>query len=180
MVAIKRKFVNIWVTDADVDPSSLATSDAIVGEISNYSLTGGQDDVESQPVFGGYVDKEKPRDQFEVAFEIIPKIDSNADRWDSFIYGEDGSNTGVYTSASSAGNKAIFIQANDSATSTYKSYGFNNCNAVNLDFDHAADDNRTASMTFKFSPSTSAGVPNFMTSDIAITSLPDWDALDAE
>jgi len=178
MVAISRNKVNISIVDADTNASALASSDIVEGEIKTYNKSGGAQDIESDPVFGGYVDKEKPREQVEVSFEIIPKIGTDSDRWDSMTYALDG--TGVYTMADSTStlpsNKAIFIEAADG--SNYKSMGFNNCNISVLDMEHSADDNRTYNMTLKFSPTNDSNVSNFMTLATAIGSLPDWTALD--
>jgi len=177
MTAISRsKIVNIYIADAGTNASALASSDAISGEIKSYAKSGGDQDVESDPVFGGFVDKEKPREQVELAFEIIPSLES-ADRWDALAYGAD--TTGVYTMAGSTTDKAVFIDADsDGAGANPKSWGFNNCQVVVLDVDHNADDNQTLNMTLKFSPTNGSGVSNFMTLATAVESLPAWTALD--
>lgn len=178
MVAISRSRTTIYIVAADTAPSALASSDIVTGEIKSYSKSGGEDDVESDPVFGGFVDKEKPRSQFEVSFEVIPALGSTAEDWEALIYGEDTGEAGIYTSALNAANKMIVIQGAEG--SDYKSWAFNNCNAVTLDYDHNADDNQTATLNFKFSPTTSAGAPNFMYGKVAATALPLWSALDTE
>jgi hypothetical protein len=60
----------------------------------------------------------------------------------------------------------------------YQTHMFNNCNVTNLDMSHAADDNRTGTMTFKFSPTTRTGVANYQSSKRAATAMPAFTALD--
>lgn len=175
MGAISRSKVKIYVTEAGVNPAALSTSTSLIsGQIKSYSMSGGEQDVESDPVFGGFVDKEKPTSQVEMAFEVVQDLTTaaGADKIDSLIYGYQN---GVYTMSSNATDKAIFIQAEDG--SIYKTYGFNNCNAVSYELDHNADDNRTGTLTFKFSPTTSTGISNFMTAASQITVLPAWSTL---
>lgn len=177
MTAISRNKVSIYIVDADVDASALAATDKITGEIKTYAKSGGAQEIESDPVFGGFVDKEKPREQVEVSWEIIPSLE-DADRWDAMAYSVD--TTGVYTMADEtstlAVDKAVYIEAVDG--SKYKSLGFNNCSVTVLDMEHSADDNRTYNMTMKFSPSDGSGVSNFMTLATATANLPDWSELD--
>ena len=177
-MAINRSSIKIWVEDAGTDPSSLATSDAILGEIKNYAKSGGEKETESDPVFGGYVDKEKPQSQIELTFEIVPKLGSDADRWDTMTYALDG--TGVYTTASETStqpsDKSVFIQSHDGTN--YKSWCFNNCNVTMYDIEHAADDNQTGNLNMKFSPTNDSGVANFMTLKTSMTSMSAWTALD--
>ena len=175
MTAISRKKVKIWISALDTAPSTLQNTDVIAGEILTYNKTGGEDDVESIPVFGGFVDKEKPRSQVELSFDVIPSIGTNSARWDSYIYGTNIG--GVYVMSSDAANKAIFIQAANG--SDYMSYAFNNCNAVKFDIEHNADDNRTGTLSFKMSPEDENGISNFMGKAVAVTSLPNWTQLTA-
>lgn len=187
MVAISRSRTKLWIVAADTVPSTLSlsvyssgnTSGFLAGEIKSYSKTGGEDDVESDPVFGGYVDKEKPTSQFELSFEIVPDIDVSGDQtgkleWESLIYAENNSDS-IYTTKGSAGNKAIFIQATDGTNS--KAWGFNNANAVSLDMEHSADDNQTLTLNFKFSPTDSSGVPNFQYKADTVTNLKTFSSL---
>lgn len=177
MTAISRsRVVNIYIADAGTNASALASSDAISGEIKSYSKSGGDQDVESDAVFGGFVDKEKPREQVEVSLEIIPSLE-NADRWDALAYGAD--TTLVYTMAGQTTDKAVFIDADsDGAGANPKSWGFNNCQVVVLDIDHNADDNQSLNMNLKFSPTNGSNVSNFMTYATGVESLPAWTALD--
>lgn len=176
--SISRDKVKIWILSAGTAPSTVTDGDAIIGEIRNWDLSGGADDVETEPVFGGFIDKRKPREQFELSFDVVPQIGTTAEDWESYIYTEDGSNSGVYTSAGSTADHCIYIQAEDG--SNYKSWGFNNCNSVTLDMSHSADDNMEASLSLKFSPADADGTPNFQYSKVAAASLITWASLDTE
>jgi hypothetical protein len=183
MVAISRSKVKLWIVAASAQPSTLLANTTfngsnlgyIAGQIRSYSKTGGEDQVDSQAVFGGFVDIEKPRSQFEMSFEIVPDVDTNPDIWDAFIYGTNAS--GVYATNADAANKAIYIQATNSTNN--KSWGMNNCNAVSFEFQHNADENQTGTLKFKFSPTDPNGIPNFMTKALAVTALPNWTTLTA-
>ena len=180
MVAISRSRVKIYIVDAGTAASTLTATDVIEGEIKSYNKSGGDKEVESDPVFGGYVDKEKPTEQVEVALEVIPKVNEDQNRWDTMAYAADVANSGVYTMASATStqpnDKAIYIEATDGTN--YKSWGFNNTSVTVFDLEHNADDNQVGNITFKFSPENDSGVSNFMTAASQVTSLPAWSALD--
>ena len=163
----------IYIVDADVNASLIKTSDRITGEIENWSLTGGNQDIESVPCFGdgtttAFLNKEKPREQFELSFDVyINNEDATAlDRWDTYKYG-----TGL-TSATEGGNKAIFIES--VTNGLFKSTAVNNAVAVTWEPGQAADDMVKGTMTFKFSPTTSASAANLQTSAVAACTLPNW------
>ena len=190
MTAISRSKVKIWIVDADTAPSTLIDLEKssldhkgyIAGQIKSYSKSGGERDVESDALFGGYVDKEKPVSQYEISLEIVPALESPyVNLWDSLAYNEDGQNAGVYTSASAGGtapsDQMVVIQG-IVGTGTFKSLAYNNCNVTVLDLEHNADDNRTYNMTMKLAPEDTSGVANFMTGAVAATALPAWSALD--
>ena len=191
MTAISRSKVKIWVVPAGTAASTLVTTSPydsgnvlgyITGEIKEYSKTGGENDVESDPVFGGFVDKEKPQSQFELDFEIVPSLEK-AELWEAMVYGEDSA-TGVLSSGAALPvDRAVFIEATDSTNPA--GWGFNNCSATVLDLAHNADDNMTKNLNLKFSPTNNSGVANYIfnsksrdTSFDAITDLPAWTALD--
>lgn len=181
MTAIARSTVSIYIAEAATDPSAIVATDLISGEIKSYAKSGGDRDVESDPVFGGFVDKEKPQSQVEMAMEIIPKVNENQNIWDAMAYTLD--DAGVYTMASVVSGtstlptkKSIFITATDGTN--YKTLCYNNCDVTVLDLEHNADDNRTSNITFKFSPTDDSGVSNFMTAATDLASLPAWTALD--
>lgn len=162
---------SIFIVNAGTNASAITASDKISGEITNWSLSGGEQDVESIPVIGGFVDKEMPRGQFEVSFDVIIQDSTAAtlDRWDSFKY---GSST-AYSSALEASAKAIFIDFAPE-TGTKKSIGMNNCKGVTWEPEMAADDMLRGTMTFKFSPTTPTGSANLITSAVTASTLPNW------
>ncbi len=186
--AIARSKVNIYIVNAGTAPSALASSDLITGEITNYNLSGGESDTESVAAFGGFIDKEKPTSQFELSLEVTPTLASTAKStlWAGMTRTREtiGANS-IYTVTNAAASasvvypsaKMIVISAYDSATSVYNSVAYNNADITTLEVDHAADDNRTLNLTFKFSPQTSAGKSNVMEAALAPTALPIWSLL---
>jgi len=187
MTAISRKMVKIAIVSAGTVPSTLAPTDYITGEIQNYSQSGGDSDSESVPVFGGFVDKEKPESQVEVALELIPSLEGSA-KWDAMTYSVDVKSSAldkpIYTMASGdstiPGKRAVFIEASSlvGTETLSKSIAYNNCDVTTFEMSHAADDNRTGNITFKLSPTNSNGVSNYMAADLAVTGLPAWTSLD--
>jgi hypothetical protein len=183
MAAISRSKVKIWVQPAGTAPSTLLATTTyngsnlgyISGQIKSYSKSGGETDVESDPVFGGFVDKEKPASQVELSFEIVPDLTTNPDIWDSFIYGTNA--LGVYVMGKEVTDRAVFIQAAESGGQ--KSWAFNNCGAISWDVEHNADDNQSGTFTFKFSPTTDQGISNYMSKNLNVTALPAWTTLTA-
>lgn len=187
MTAISRSKTKIWVVPVNTAASSLVSTSAystsntlgyIAGEVKSYSKTGGETDVESDPVFGGYVDKEKPQSQFELEFEIVPSLEKG-DYWEAMVYGYDSTNAAYTTAAAAPGDRAVFIEADDGTNPA--AWGFNNCNVTVLDMEHSADDNQTKMLTLKFSPTDNDGKPNFIfnskvkdTSFTGVESLPAW------
>ena len=152
---------SVYIVAADVNGSSLTAGDKIVGEITNFSLSGGSENIESIAVIGGFVDKEMPREQYEVSFDVIVQntASSTLDRWDVYKYGTGGTSVGESIS------KAIFVSA--ATGSGFKTMAFNNCRAVKWEPEMAADDMLKGTITFKFSPATPLGVANLRTSALA-------------
>lgn len=157
---------SIYVVAADVVSSGLVSSDKIIGEISNWGLTGGELDVESIAVIGGFVDKESPRTQFEMSFDVIVQNTavSTLNRWDDFKYG-----SGL-TSATEGDAKAIWISHITGGFT--KLLGLNNCRGVQWDPNMDADDMLRGTMTFKFSPTTELGTKNLQTTSVSGSTLP--------
>jgi len=56
----------VFICKLNTNGSAVVANDGVVGEITNWKLSGGQKDTESIPVIGGFVDKEKPREQYEM------------------------------------------------------------------------------------------------------------------
>lgn len=179
MTAISRNRVRIWIAPLGTAASTLintgtTTLAPIKGEIKSYARSGGEDQTDSTPVFGGFVDEEKPSSQVELSFDVIPSLEYG-NRFDALINGVDAA-TNVYTMASQAANRTIFIEATDGTN--HFTWGFNNCNAVSYTNDHAADGNRMGKLSFKFSPTNATGVSNYMAKSVVATTLPAWTSLD--
>ena len=177
MTAISRSKVKIYIGEAD---AAVGSCTVIEGEIKSYSKSGGEREEDSDAVFGGYIDIEKPISQVEISLEVRPKLDANQTRWDAMAYTLDGTNAGIYTMAEQNGTqptgKIIYVQATDGTN--YSTLAFNNTNVTVFDLDHNADENRTGNITFKFSPTDSEGVSNFMMGAVAAASLPLFSELD--
>lgn len=158
--------VYIGAADAAVSACLEATA-----EITNFSESGGEEDVESVPVFGGgNIDKEKPRTQIEVSFDVILRYNtasSTALKWDDFKYGNFTTNT--VTSAGSAASKVIYLQFTDGTLFYTRAY--NNAKGVTFEPETAADDMMKGTMTFKLSPTEADGTANMKAATIAASTL---------
>ena len=120
MTAINRSATKIWVVSADAHPSTLSqnvwstsnTSGYISGQIKNVSKSGGEVETDSIPVFGGFVDQEKPASQFELEFEIIPSLEATDFEWEKLAYNLDSTTgTATYTSKNvTLADQAVYIQ----------------------------------------------------------------------
>ena len=183
MTAISRSRTKIYIVDAGTNLSALTVTDIFKGDIKSYSKSGGEKDVETDPVFGGYVDKEKPISQIEVAMEIVPLLEADkSNRWDAMAYSQDLASTEVtvYTTATETStqpeDKMVVLES--LSGTDYKVHAYNNASVTVLDLEHNADDNRSYNMTLKASPATDDGVANFMTFAAVATSGPNWTSLD--
>ncbi len=193
MTAISRNRIKIWVVPADTAASSLVTTSAyttanplgyIAGEIKSYSKSGGNTDTESDPLFGGFVDKEKAQEQYEFSCDIVPSLELG-DLWESMTYGADTKTDVLTASASVPVDRAVFLEGKTSSDTYAVGYGWNNCNVTTLDMEHSAEDNQTKSLTLKTAPATKTNVSNYMfnsysrdTTFVDIGDLPAWTALD--
>lgn len=161
--------LGIYIVSAGTSGSALASSDKISGEVTNWKATGGSKDVETIPVFGGFVDKEKPQEQYEVSMDVIVQNTSAAtlDRYEILKFGSG------QTSATTSTDRAIFISG---VTGTlWKTLAFNNCNVVTWEPEMSADDMLRGTITFKLSPQTPLGAANVKSSACAYsTSFFNW------
>jgi len=176
MTAISRSKVKIAIMNVDTNPSTVSETDFITGEIKSYDVSGFERDTESDPHFGGYVDKEKPVTQGEISLEITPSLGDSSGRWEALARSTDVL-TGVYTLAGDVADKSVFIQAGND-TDGYASMAYNNVNVTTLDMSHNADDNRMYTFNLKLSPVNESGVSNYMSAETDLASLPAWTALD--
>lgn len=173
MVAVKRSLVRIAIMPTGTNPSAVANSDYVLGQIKEYSKSGLEREVTSDPHFGGFVDKEQSVSQGELSFQFTPSL-SDADKWTSLAY--HNHSTGVYTTNGDISDKAVFIEAGNS-TLGYDAFCFNNCNVTMMDMSHNADDVRTGNLTLKFAPETAAGISNFQAKGTTVVAMQNWSAL---
>lgn len=168
MGAIFPTQVKVYVAASSLAASVVGTSTyEVQGDITNYNVSGGSADVESVPVFGnGNINKMKPREQFEVSFDVIPQFGSTSTRWDVFKYG-----SGL-TSATDGATQSIYIQATDGTN--FYTIAMNNCEAVTWEPENSADDMMKGTITFKFSPTTSLGSANLKVSTVAASAMGAW------
>lgn len=154
----------ISVVAADVAGSLVVASDAITGDVSNYSETGGDKEMESIAVFGGgNIDKENPRGQVEISFDVEMQYGTGVTKWDIFKYG-----AGL-TSATEGTAKAIYIQWNSG--SDFYTRAYNNAKGITWNPTSAADGNLKGTMTFKLSPTTSTAAANVQIVALAASTL---------
>ena len=157
----------IYIVAADVNGSTLATSDEVTGEVSNYSESGGEKDLETIPVFGGgNIDKEGARSQVEVTFDVEMQYTTPqgaVTKWDEYKYG-----AGL-TSATEGVAKAIFIEWTDS--SNFYTRAYNNVKGVSWNPTSGADGNLKGTMTFKLSPTTAAAAANVKVAALAASTI---------
>jgi len=156
--AIFPEEATIYIVAADAASSS-ATGLNVTAEVTNFTSSGGEEDVESVPVFGGgNIDKVKPRTQIEVSFDVVLRYGASSSvlKWDEFAMGTAASST--VSSDGDAVPKAIYIQFTDG--SNYYTMAYNNAKGITFEPDVAADDMATGTMTFKLSPTDADGNPN--------------------
>lgn len=166
--AILPEHATVWIGAADAATSSCLNATA---EITNFSESGGEEDVESVPVFGGgNIDKTKPRTQIEVSFDVILRYNtaaSTALKWDDYKYGNFLTNT--VTSAGSAAAKVIYLQFTDGTLFYTRAY--NHAKGVTFEPETAADDMMKGTMTFKLSPTEADGTANMKAASVAASSI---------
>ena len=165
MGAIFPNETKIYIVPAGTAGSALASSDEVTTEIESFSVSGGGKDIESKPLFGNaFLDIEKPREQYEISFDVIMTYD-NAVRWEQILM--NGTSTQA-ESKNEPSTKRIFISATDGATSPkYRTMAMDNVRAVTFEPESASDEYQKGSITFKFSPTTGAGLSNYKISSVA-------------
>lgn len=167
----------VYIGAASLTPSLLGSSaTAVTAEITNFSESGGEEDFESVPVFGGgNIDKTKPRTQIEVSFDVIIRYASTAAtelKWDAYKWGAVSGST--VSSSTDAGNNCIFVQFTDGTY--YYTRGYNNAKGYTFEPTAAADDFLSGTITFKLSPTTAAGNPNLRIANIQASTFTAWGA----
>jgi len=153
---------SVYIVNAGTNGSALTAADKIIGEITSWSQSGMNREIESIPVIGGFVDKENPRDQGEISFDVIVQntVASTLERWNNYAMA-----SGL--SANEPVDKAIFIYSTNGTTSI--GLGINNASITSMERTMDADDMLRYSVTFKFSPTTPLGASNLKTSSLNVS-----------
>ncbi len=163
MGAIFPNETNIYIAPAATAGSALATSDKVTTEITNFGLTGGGKDTESVPLFGGaFITKELPREQYEIALDVVVSYD-NAVRWEALLMGGDLASSSCESSGDSS-DWRIFITSTDG--SLFKTIAMDNCKAVTFEPEMAADEYQKGTINFKFSPTDEDAASNLKAADV--------------
>lgn len=160
------KNTTIYIGTADqITTGLIHSSNAVVGEIESFNITGGGRDITSVPVIGGFVDQDMPPEQVEVAFDVIVSnsASSTLNRFDAFKFGADANS---YRSDLTPTTRAIAVLMNTNGAAPFLVYAFNNCKGVTWEPTMSGDDMLRGTMTFKFSPTTNLGAPNLKSSVI--------------
>lgn len=128
--------------------------------ITDFSQSGGAREVESIPTFGGAnIDKENPREQIEISFECIIQ-GSTPLLFDQLIAGSATDGTTAVSYANDPVKKTIYVQVQDTDTSTYMTRAYNNAEAVTFEPEMTADEYMKGTVTFKLSPTDSSAATN--------------------
>jgi len=145
--------VKIWIDDASsvgTDLLSGEPSNRYEASVTNIDVSGGAKDIDSIATFGGFLDKGKPREQLEISFDVIIRLDSSdatvATQWDSL---NDGGAT----------KRVVAIQGGDGTKGFYWN-AFNNASVINFDKEFAAEDEWKGTINLKLSYTDEDANPN--------------------
>lgn len=136
--------VKIWIEEADSTATDL--SNLYNNEATNFDVSGGEEDVESEAVFGGFIDLEQPQAQFEISMDVVLRFGSNSTRWDALN--------------NSTTKKMICVEARDKAGTLFYWNAYNNVSIINFDKEFEAEGEWRGTMTFKLSPTDADGNSN--------------------
>lgn len=162
--AILPEQTTIYIVDAGTAPSSGLTGNEVEAEVTNFSQSGGEEDVESRKVFGGgNIDLTKPREQLEITFDVILRYGDDVTKWDSYIWGD------TLKSSGDADKKDIYIEFTDGTLFYTRAY--HNAKGINFDPDVAADDLVSGTINFKLSPTDADGNEQFQVASTAASDL---------
>jgi hypothetical protein len=152
--------VSIFIAPAGTNGSAVTVAHKIAGEISNFKVSGLEQENDYKQLFGGQLEIEKPRSPGTVSFDVSVSglAASTLDRWDLYKFP-----TGLSTDETA--NKAIFIAS--LVDGVWKTVAINNARITTLDTEHSADGELTKSATFSFAASTALGAANLKTSALA-------------
>ena len=144
---------------------------SVEAEITNFSESGGEEETESVPVFGGgNIDLVKPRTQIEVSFDVVLRHSADSStvlKWDSYKWGDITSDS--VDSAGSAASNTVYIEFTDGTN--FYTRGYNNAKGVQFEPESSADDMLRGTMTFKLSPTDATGNANLKVTSLAATTI---------
>jgi len=152
--------VTLWFAPVDQVGTNLtgaaATATQIQSFITNFNESGGENEVESVPVFGGgNIDKTKPQSQKELSFDVILRHTAGVDNFKKIEFGQvigaDGTGSDFVVGM-------IAIQQSDGTNYYWQAY--NNVNAIVFDTEFEAEDEWRGTIKFKLSPTDPSGVAN--------------------
>lgn len=157
----------LYILAADSTYTAIASdTNKYEAEVTNWDKSGGETDIESTPVFGGFIDLGKPQEQIEISLDIILRH-GTAKRWYDLT---------------TTGNKYMICLENSDGGTNYYWEAYNNVRVINLDSEFAADDNWRGTISFKLSPKTAEGKRNIQVGDAGAASsstdgVKDWSTL---
>ena len=166
MGTIDKDKIKIWIEDANTNPSGV--TDPIKGEISDFDKSGGDREVEYDPVIGGYSKRKQATSEHTMEFSLIFDEDL-MHRWDEMRYKTDGDEL----VEGDVDDKVIYIQYGEGADA--HSYGFNNCHTVNLEHSFSGDSTVEGTINFSFPATTAEGLTNYKKKRGEITEISNWD-----
>lgn len=154
----------IYIVDAGTATSSLTSTDTVTSEVTNFSQSGGDEDLDAKKVFGGgNIDLITPRSVIEVSFDVVLRYGTDATKWDAFKWG-----SGLGSDGDSP-KKDIYVEWSDGTN--YYTRCYQNARGFSFEPEASADGLLEGSITFKLSPTQADGSKNFQVSSTAATSV---------
>jgi len=157
--------VKIFIDDAGAIGSAFNGTNDPTGalqyqaEVTNFNVEGGETDVDSVAVFGGFIDSIKPTSQITVSMDVIIRYGAQVLRWD--------------TLRRDTARKMIAIQGTDGTNFYWNA--FNNARITNFDKEFEAENEWRGTITLKLSPTDADGVDNRQEGDAdLLTDLTAW------
>lgn len=171
--------IKIYIDEAGTAASSIDTSNVFDGQITSVSRSGGEESVESEAAFNGFIRNKPPRSIIEWSMDLAPTEGNDVD-WTSFLYGEDtdvGSTDPVYTSSISPSDKLVVIEEY-SEGGIVGTHVLDNASVTSPDETNDATDVKRRSLTFSAAPQTEDGSPNYSYhSNVDVSGLTDLSTL---
>ena len=176
MGSMTKKKVSIYVADADTDVNTLVEDDKLKGEIREYDIGGGDQEFETEDVFGGQVDVVNPREQFELELTLRPQLEY-VGRFQELAMGfEEIDTEKVYAPAKEQTPKLFVIEATD-GNGNAETWAFNKARNVTFNFNQDAEEAREGTVSFNISPENSEGTPNVAYMKTDVSEFKTWSAI---